>query len=68
MTWMTLLRSLWETAKRWVNPKSLMDWDSARHPGSVTEREVATFDDVNRDWKEDQSGLQLRHCGRDPAI
>jgi len=29
-----------------------MDWDSARHPGDVTENGAVTFDDVIHDWME----------------
>jgi len=47
-------QSVWKTAERQVNLTlwSLMDRDSARHPGDVTENGVATFDDVIHDWKE----------------
>jgi len=29
-----------------------MDWDSAQHPGDVTENVVTTFDNVIHDWLE----------------
>jgi len=47
-------QSVYETAERQVNltEQSLVDWDSARHPGNVTENRVATFDDVIHDWRE----------------